>query len=112
MPALSIKSIFKIRSLNISADNYKQSLIAYSNGKKQFVSVKKLNFYLGAILMLVNLPVMSKLIAGNDIFKITGVWYWYLIVAPLYYWFAQKWISRCYHNILASAESILKEIED
>jgi hypothetical protein len=111
MPTLTIRSIFKIRSLNISANSYKQSLIAYSNGKKQIVFAQKLKFYLGAVLMLVSLPVMSELIGGKDVFKITGVWYWYLIAAPLYYWFAARWISRCYLNILAGAENILKEIE-
>ncbi|MBB3054864.1 hypothetical protein [Mucilaginibacter gotjawali] len=111
MPTLTIRSIFKIRSINISANSYKESLIAYSSSKKQIVSVQKLKFYLGAILMLVSLPVMSELIGGKDIFKITGVWYWYLIISPIYYWFATRWVSRCYLNVLAGAENILKEIE-
>jgi len=111
MPTLSITSIFKIRHLNIAANNYKQSLLEYSNGKKRFVSVQKFKFYLGAILLLVVMPVMSELIGGKDIFKAPGVWYWYVIAFPFYYWFAKKWVPGCYNNILAGAENILKEIE-
>ena len=66
LPLLSIKAICKIRSLNISDNNYKQSLLEYSKGKIQFVFVQKLSFYLGAILMLVILPVMGQLIGGMD----------------------------------------------
>jgi len=111
MPALSVKSLFRIRSLNISDNNYKQSLLEYSNGKKQFVLIQKVIFYLGAVLVLVSLPVMSALIGGKDIFKEPSVWYWYIIIVPFYYWFAKKWVNRCYLNTLNSAENILKEIE-
>jgi len=111
LPVSSIRSIYKIRSLNISANNYKQSLIAYSTGKKKFVAKQKMSFYLGAILMVLSLPVTSKLIAGKDIFKAGSTWYWYIIIVfPFFYWFS-KWVSRCYMNTLASVENILKELE-
>ena len=110
-PALSLNSLFRIRALNISANSYKESLLQYSQGKKQFVRVKKINLLLGAVLLLVCLPTFSQLIAGKDIFKTHSVWYWYVIFGPIYYWIVTRWISRCYNNVLAGAEKILKEIE-
>jgi hypothetical protein len=110
-PALSLNSLFRIRALNISANSYKESLLQYSQGKKQFVRVKKINLLLGAVLLLVCLPTFSQLIAGKDIFKTHSVWYWYVIFGPIYYWIVTRWISRCYNNVLSGAEKILKEIE-
>ena len=110
LPVLSIRSIFKMRSVNISANNYKQSLLEYSKGKIQFVFAQKLTFYLGAILMVVSLPVMSALIAHKDVFKVASVWYWYAIAFPFFYWFA-KWVFKSYIKMLAGAENILKELE-
>ncbi len=110
LPVLSIRSILKMRSVNISANNYKQSLLEYSKGKIRFVFAQKLTFYLGAILMLTSLPVMGALIAHKDVFKVASVWYWYVIAFPLFYWFA-KWVFKSYIKMLAGAENILKELE-
>jgi hypothetical protein len=110
LPILSIKAICKIRSLNISDNNYKQSLLDYSKGKMQFVFVQKLSFYLGAILMLVILPVMGKFIGGKDFFIETRLWMWYAGGFPFFYIFS-KWVFKSYIKITEDAESILKELE-
>jgi hypothetical protein len=110
LPVLSIKAIRNIRSINISGNNYKQSLLEYAERNMQFVSVQKLSFYLGAVLMLTILPVMGKLISGTDFFKATNIWYWYAIGFPFLYTFA-RWVFKSYNKITADAENILKELE-
>ncbi|MDB5136406.1 MAG: hypothetical protein JWP37_3009 [Mucilaginibacter sp.] len=110
LPILSIKAIRYMRSINISANNYKQSLLEYSKGKLQFVFVQKLSFYLGAILMLVVLPVMGRIIGGMDFFRETRIWYWYAIGFPFFYWFA-KWVFKSYDKSTTDAENILKELD-
>src|SRR5450432_1999534 len=40
LPILSIKAIYNIRTINISGNNYKQSLLEYSKSKIQFVFVQ------------------------------------------------------------------------
>jgi hypothetical protein len=111
LPILSIKAIYKIRSINILNNNYKQSLMEYSKGKMQFVFIQKLSFYMGAILMLVILPVMGKLISRMDFFKETSLWLSYAIAFPFFYWFA-KWVFNCYIKSTVDAENILKELKD
>jgi hypothetical protein len=111
LPILSIKAVWKIRSINISDNNYKQSLMEYSKGKMQFVFIQKLSFYMGAILMLVILPVMGKLISRMDFFKETSLWLSYAIAFPFFYWFA-KWVFSCYIKSTVDAENILKELKD
>ena len=111
LPILSLKAMRKLRSSNILNNNYKQSLLEYSKGKIQFVFVQKLSFYLGAMLMLMILPVMGKLISGVDFFKAANVWYWYAIGFPFFLWFA-RWVAKNYTKTTEDAENILKELQD
>ena len=110
LPTLSIKTILGIRSVNISGNNYKQSLLEYSKRKIKFVSVQKLSFCLGAVLMLTILPVMGKLIGGTDFFKVTSIWFWYIIAFPFFYALS-RWVFKSYNKITSEAENILKELE-
>jgi hypothetical protein len=111
LPVLSFSAIHKIRSVNILNNDYKQSLLEYSKGKLRFVFVQKLSFYLGAILMLVILPVMGKLIGGKDFFIETRLWFWYAIGFPFFYGYS-KWVFKKYLKITEDAENILKELEN
>lgn len=110
LPILSFKAIHKIRSVNILNNNYKQSLLEYSKGKRQFVFIQKLSFYLGAVLLLTVLPVMGRLIGGKDFFVETHLWLWYAIGYLFFYGFS-KWVFSKYNKAAAEAEEILKELE-
>jgi hypothetical protein len=110
LPILSLKAITKMRSINISKINYKESLLAYSKGRIQFVKVQKLSLYLQAILLLVILPVMALLIAGKDLFKDANLWLIYAIAFPFFYPFS-RWVSNKYSHIVTDANALLKELE-
>ncbi|MBL0358872.1 MAG: hypothetical protein IPP72_19285 [Chitinophagaceae bacterium] len=109
LPFLSFKSIFKLRSVNILQNNYRQSLLEYAIGKKRFVQVQKLSFYLSAVLLLVLLPVMAQLISGKDMFAVNRLWLWYAIAFPFFYPFSQ-WVFRSYVKTVEEAENMLKEL--
>lgn len=111
LPVLSIRAIYTMKSVKISADNYKQSLFKYSKGKLQFVFVQKLSFYLGGILLVVILPVMGMLMKGKNLFHETKLWVWYLVAAPLFY-IISRWVYKSYMKMTADAENILKELEN
>jgi hypothetical protein len=110
LPVLSVGAIWKMRSVNISANNYKQLLSEYSKGKLQFLFVQKLNFYLGAILMVTIFPVAGQLLAGKNFFLEIRLWYWFAIAFPFFYYFS-RWVFRCYSRTAAAAGNILKELE-
>jgi len=110
LPVLSFKAIAGLRSVDIMHHNYRQSLTAYAKGKKQFVWVQKLGFMLGAILLLVLLPVVGQLIDGKDLFKITRIWLWYCIAFPFFYSLS-KWIFRSYMKTVDDAENLLKDLQ-
>lgn len=110
LPFASLKAIHNIRSINIADNNYKQSLSDYARGKMQFVFIQKLSFYLGAILILVALPVMGKLISGKDLFATTHIWMYYVIAYPFFYAFS-RWVFKKYIKSTDDAENLLKELE-
>jgi hypothetical protein len=111
LAVLSLRAVNKLSSINISNNNFKQSLSDYSKGKIQFVFVQKLTFYLGAVLMITILPVMCKLIDGVDLFKVTRLWLWYVVAFPFFRWFT-TWVFKRYKKIIQGAENILKELAE
>ncbi len=111
MPILSFRALRSLRSVNILTNNYKESLLQHSKGKIRFVQLQKLNFYLGALLFVVVLPVMVKLFGGSDLFKTTYLIYWYAAGFPFFYWFT-KWVFNYYTKTVSRAENILKELQD
>jgi hypothetical protein len=108
-PVLSIRALYRIRSINISANSYKQTLSDYAKGKIQFVFGQKLSFYLAAILLLTILPVAVELMGGKDPFKKDSLWFGYVIAYPLVYGLA-RWTFKKYMKTIADAENLLKEI--
>ena len=111
LPILSIRTIYKMKGVNILANDLKHSLQQYSKQKLRWVTVQKTSFYLGAILMLVTLPAVCQIISGVDVFTKTKVWLGYAIAFPFYYAFA-KWVLKFYTKTTTDAEAILKELED
>ena len=105
----SLRAISKFRGFRIQNTDFKQTLMNYSKGKLQFVFVQKLSFYLGAILLVVVLPVMGEVIAGKDILVSSRVWFLYAIEFPLYYLFT-RWVYKSYNKITRDAEDILNEL--
>lgn len=111
LPVFSIKALCRMSRINISENNYQQTLKAYSKGKVQFLMVQKASFYAGAILLVSLLPVMGKLIAGHDFFKVSNIWLVYAISFPFFYYYA-VWVWNNYTKSVLEAENMLKELAE
>jgi len=111
LPILSLKSIYGMRKIIISTSNYKETIENFVKRKKQFVLVQKWSFYLSFVLVVVSLPVASKLMKGKDLFLESTVWLWYLPIGFLFLYFFSKWIFKHYKKTTKSAEELLKELE-
>ena len=110
LPLLSFRAIHTMLAVNISVQNYKEALSAWSKGRKRFVLAQKLGFYLGAILMALILPVMVRLMGGRDVFLERRVWLLYVASLPFFFFFA-AWVFTKYFRIATDAENILQELE-
>lgn len=111
LPLLSLRAVFKMRSVNIGSNNFKQAIQQYAAGKKQFVFVQKLTFYLGALLLVAILPVMSKIMGNVDAFKTNSLWLMYAVMFIFFLFFA-KWVYRSYAKSVNDAENLLKELSE
>ncbi len=111
LSVLSAIASLKLRSVNISGNDYKQSLTQYAKRKMQFVFVQKLSFYLGAVLVLTILPVMTQLISKVDFFKETRGWFLYVIGFPFFMLFTSR-VFKSYRRTTAHAENLLRELDN
>lgn len=111
LPLFSISILQRLRSLNIQANSFKQSLQEYSKGRMRFLSFQKISFYLSALLMVLALPVMGKLIGRKDLFIEARLWMWYA-VGFIFFCGAASWVFRKYKKATERAENILKELEN
>jgi multisubunit Na+/H+ antiporter MnhG subunit len=112
IPTIVLRSIRKMRNLNITSNNYKQTLIDYANNRKHFLLIQRIGIYLNFLLMIVALPMFVKLSSNKDIFVTnTSVWYWYVPIMTLFLIFFSRWGYKSYKSITASAEKTLRELE-
>jgi hypothetical protein len=111
LPILSLRAIHKMNNLNIGGNSYRQTLIEFAKRKRQFLLVQKLSFYLGLVLTIVCLPVMSKIMGGKEIHIKSGAWLWFLPAVGVFILFF-RWVYGCYARTTDRMEDLLKEVEE
>lgn len=114
-PVFSLRFINKMKKVDISKNNYQQTLIDYSKGKKQFLHLQKISFYFSPLLMLIILPVASKIINNKDfileIQKSPEIIF-SVFFAFVFLFFFSKWVFKHYNKNIDEAEGILKGLEN
>lgn len=113
LPLIVLRSIKSMKSIDLTNNNYKETLIAYTQKKKQFLLTQKVGIYLNFILLVVSLPVIIKVFKGKDIF-ITNInlIYWYIPVMAVFLILFSIWGYGKYKNVTSSASHILEELEN
>ncbi len=111
LPVLSLRSVKKMKNIDIAGNTYKDSLMEFAKSKKQFMFIQKLSYYLSFILVLIILPVFAKLMRNTDIFQESMIWVWYAPFGILFLYFFSMWVYKGYKKATVSAEEILKELE-
>lgn len=112
LPVLSLRALSRMMNINIGGNSYQQTLIDYAKGKRQFQFAQKLGFYLCFVLMLVFLPVATKLMDGKNIFQETSIWIWYIPLGSIGLYFFTTFVYRYFKRTITEAEALLSELED
>jgi len=112
MPILSLITIRNVNNVDITNSNYRQIMVDYAKGKQKLLSVQKLSFYLGFVLMITSLPVMLVIIGGKVTRVEPNVWLWYLPVGTLFFFVFARWVYRHYVRVTIQAENLLKELNE
>lgn len=111
LPVLSLRSISKMQAINIAGNNYKQTLIEYAQGKKEFFRVQKISYYLGFVLLIVLVPVMAKIFDGDDILAKTKIWIWTIPFGLIFMFFFAKWVYRYYRKNTLEAANLIEQLD-
>ena len=114
LPIFTLRSLTRIKSLDVAAFSYKETLIRFERSKKRVLFLQRSGIYISLILFLAVLPVMSKIFNNKDMFTMDIAalpWIFTGVVLVLLIFFL-RWGYGCYKSITASAEKVLKELED
>ncbi len=111
LPFYSLKYLKELRNTDIADKNYKETITVFAQRKQRYNRLMKLSVYLGFILMIIIIPVVSKLFDGDDVFAapIKKSWLWFLPIAFVFYYLFTKRVVGCYTSNIQKAEQILKE---
>lgn len=112
LPLLSLRAISRMQQLNVSEKSYQETLREFARRKAQFLGVQRLSLYLGFVLLIIILPVFSKMMDGKDIIQSMGFGVWTVLLGIGFFVLFARWVYRSYKGIANQAETILKELED
>lgn len=110
LPILSMKSILRMKKIDLSKSSYKESLRQYAHEKNQFVKIQKISYYLGFIFSLAVLPVAGKLMKDKDLLLESKLWVWYVPVAILFHFLFSKWVYKFYSKATKGAQKLLDDL--
>ncbi len=112
LPYFSLKYLSDMQNLNVSQLSYKESIIKHEKSKQRYQRFLKFTVYAGFVLMLIIIPVASKIFNGDDIFTEPqgNFWYWFLPLGLVFYYLFTRKIIGCYDSNIKKAGMILKEL--
>ncbi len=113
MPVMVLRSLRKIKSIDISKNSYRETLVYYTRAKKNLLMLQQFGVYGSFVLMITAAAVFSKIWSNEDFFMIDRdpIIYGAIVLAVVFMVFFARWGYKCYVSITRSAEDVLKEIE-
>lgn len=111
LPLLSLKSIQKMKSVDVSKSTYKESIKAYAKGKSKFMQIQKLSFYLSFLVLIALVIVFGKIAKGIDVFTMTEKLNWLVPSGIGVLYIFTQWVLKKYNKGINSANEILKELD-
>ena len=113
LPTLVLRSLIKIKNLNITEGNYRDTVVTFQRVKKNLLLQQQFGVFGGILVFFTSLAVASKIVSDEDIFIMqqdTGLYIFTAVVLVLLVFFT-RWGYNCYKSITSSAENILNELE-
>lgn len=113
LPILTLRFLKKIKGLDISESNYKETILLYTKAKNRLLLIQQFGVYASFLILFTTLPVASKLLSNKDFFLMEKGWglYAFIGLVLVFLFFFARWGYGCYKRITNSAEDILRELE-
>lgn len=112
LPILSLKSIKRMKAIDISKSTYKESLINYAKDKARFMKLQKISFYTSFIVLILAVISFGKIMKGIDVFTMTEKLNWLVPSGIGILYIFSQWVLKKYKTAIDSAHNILKELKE
>lgn len=111
IPALSLRSMYRMKNLHIPQNNMKQTLLEYGQARRQFQLISQLGIILNFVLMVAIVLITLGVSGKKHLITDDQVWLYLLPFGFVFLFFFSRWGYRCYKSLTASAENLLLELE-
>lgn len=113
MPTLVLRSLKKIKDLDILKGTYRETLITYTKEKNYLLKLQQIGIAFSFLLLFIVVPVTSKIISNKNIFlaKPEPIQWFAVVVALLFVTVIARWGYRSYKKITDNAADVLKDLD-
>ncbi|WP_235297110.1 hypothetical protein [Portibacter marinus] len=113
LPAIVLYSIYKLKTIDVLKNSYRELLVVYAKRKKRFLQIQQIGIGINFIFLAVSLPVVLKVFKDKDLFMDdSNILLWYVPIMAIFLFLFSRWGYGKYKNVVASANSILEELEE
>lgn len=112
LPILSLKSVNKMKAIDVSKSTYKESLVYYAKAKVSFMKLQKISFYTSFIVLILAVISFGKIMKGINVFTMTEKLNWLVPSGIGVLFIFSEWVLKKYKKTTDSANKILKELEE
>ena len=113
LPLFVLKSIGNMKRVNISENNYKQTIKDFAKSKKRFFFIQQLSQFLGVILIVTSMLLSAKILNDKDLLVMGGkALIWTVPIMMIFLYFFSRWGIKCYRNATKQAENLLNELDN
>ena len=114
LPFFTIRSLNRIKRLEIANYNYRETLIRFAKSKKNVLLLQRLGLYISPLFFLIVIPVMGKMFNNKDMFLSDASAFPWVFVGVFFVFIIlfSRWGYGCYKSMTNSAENVLKELDE
>lgn len=111
LPIFSLRALRRLNNINIVANNYKQTMLEYTQSRKHLFLVQRIGLYISFILMFVMVPPLVKIMKGKEMTIDATDLLIYVPLALIFFTFFTSFVYRSYKRVMRSTENVLRELE-
>lgn len=112
MPVLVLRSLFKIKHMNIISTTYSETLIRYTKEKNRLLLLQKIGIVASLVMVFTVAVVFAKIVSDKDFFLVERSLgnYVAIVLSIVLIFFVARWGYNGYKKVTQSAEDILKQL--
>lgn len=111
LPFLVLRSLKRIRQLDIVSLNHRDALLTYTKAKTKLLKIQRYGSYAAILYLATFLPTIGKIINNKNLFLEPTAFLWKLLIVSVFLVLFAQWGYGHYKRITSSAEQLIKDLE-